>query len=183
MVDGVAGAGAAAGVVAVGAAEVFPAGVAAPEAAARAAVGNPMSTNSLTIDHEQLVAASHAAERLTSGEIRVALARHKIGDPMAAARKHFVRLKMARTAERNGVLILVAPRSRNFAIFGDTGVHEKCGDAFWQEVASAMTEFFRRGDFTGGIIHGVERAGALLAGHFPRRSDDRNELPDDIEEV
>ena len=35
-------------------------------------------------------------------------------------------------------------------------------------------------DFTGGLVLGIERAGALLAEHFPRRPDDVNELPDDI---
>ncbi|MGH7996364.1 MAG: TPM domain-containing protein, partial [Opitutaceae bacterium] len=64
--------------------------------------------------------------------------------------------------------IFLCPRSRNFAVVGDKGVHEKCGEAFWKELASAMTGFFRKGDFTAGVVHGVERAGALLAEHFPR---------------
>ena len=90
---------------------------------------------------------------------------------------------MTRTAERNGVLFFFAPRSRNFAVLGDTGVHEKCGDAFWQELAAAMTGHFKRGDFTNGLVHGISKAGALLAVHFPHRSDDRNELSDEIEET
>ena len=49
---------------------------------------------------------------------------------------------------RNGVLIFVAPRSRRFAIIGDQGVHEKCGESFWQELADAMSQFFKKGDFT-----------------------------------
>ncbi len=46
-----------------------------------------------------------------------------------------------------------------------------------------MTVHFKRGDFTAGLIHGIDRAGSLLAEHFPRTSDDRNELPDEIEET
>ena len=65
------------------------------------------------------------------------------------------------------MLIFVAPKSRNFAIIGDKAVHEKCGDAFWTELAAAMTGYFKKGDFTDGLVHGVERAGALLAEHFP----------------
>lgn len=135
------------------------------------------------IDHDRIVAAIAAAEQRTSGEIRVALARHKSADPMASARHHFERLGLGRTAARNGVLIYVAPRSRNFAVFGDAGVHEKCGDAFWQELAKAMTEFFRRGEFEAGIVHGIERAGELLAAHFPRTAGDCDELPNDVEDV
>jgi uncharacterized membrane protein len=135
------------------------------------------------IDHARVVAAIGAAEQKTSGEIRVLLARHAAPDPVAAAQKHFERLGMTRTAARNGVLFFLAPRSRTFAVIGDTAVHEKCGDAFWRELADAMSAHFQRGDFTAGLVHGIERAGALLAEHFPRQPDDRNELPDEIAEA
>lgn len=135
------------------------------------------------IDHERVVSAIGAAERRTSGEIRVVLAKGKAADPVAAAKEHFERLGMTRTAARNGVLIFVAPGSRAFAVIGDTGVHERCGDAFWQELATAMTEDFKRGDFTAGLVRGIERSGALLAEHFPRQTDDRNELTDKVEEA
>ncbi len=135
------------------------------------------------IDHLRVVAAIDAAERNTSGEIRVLLARHKAPDPVGAAQKHFKRLGMTRTVHRNGVLIFLAPRSHTFAVIGDTAVHEKCGDAFWRELTAAMTEHFKRGDFTAGLVHGIEHAGALLAEHFPHSSGDHNELPNEIEEA
>ena len=121
------------------------------------------------------------AELRTSGEIRVVLSQRKTDEPVLAAQKEFERLGMTRTAARNGVLIFLAPASRTFAVIGDRGVHEKCGDAFWRELAAAMTGCFVRGEFTEGLVLGIERAGALLAEHFPRQPDDRNELPDSIE--
>jgi len=135
------------------------------------------------IDHDRVVAAIAAAEQNTSGEIRVVIARGAAPDPVATAQTHFERLGMTRTAHRNGVLVFLAPRSRTFAVVGDTAVHERCGEEFWQRLATAMEEHFRRGEFTTGLVHGIERAGALLAQHFPRTPDDRNELPDEIEEV
>ena len=135
------------------------------------------------IDHARVVAAIAAAEQLTSGEIRVLLAKGRTHQPVELAQKHFERLGMTKTAARNGVLILLAPRSQNFAVIGDTAVHEKCGDAFWRLLAAAMELHFKRGEFTEGLVHGIERAGALLTENFPRGTDDRNELPDDIEEV
>jgi uncharacterized membrane protein len=78
------------------------------------------------------------------------------------------------------VLIYVAPGARKFAIIGDAGVHAKCGDAFWRDVAAEMTGRFKQGEFTSGILHGIEKAGDLLAQHFPHRPGDMNELPDDI---
>ena len=133
------------------------------------------------IDHVKVVAAIGAAEPRTAGEIRVLVSAEAAEDPIVAAKKQFERLGMTRTAARNGVLIFVAPASHTFAVIGDTGIHEKCGDGFWRELAEAMTAHFRRGEFTGGLVLGIHRAGELLAQHFPRRPDDRNELPDQIE--
>jgi uncharacterized membrane protein len=135
------------------------------------------------IDHALVVAAIIAAELKTSGEIRVVISRGKVGHPVIAAQAEFTRLGMTATAHRNGVLIFLAPRSRNFAVIGDTAVHEKCGDAFWADLAAAMTAHFQRSDFTAGLVHGIEHAGKLLAEHFPRSAADRNELPSDITEI
>jgi len=123
------------------------------------------------IDHDRIVAAIAQAELKTSGKIRVLVARHKAADPVAAAQGHFERMGLAHTPQRNAVLIFLAPRSRRFAVVGDQGVHEKCGDEFWRELTAAMESYFKRGEFTDGLVHGIERAGSLLAEHFPREGD------------
>jgi uncharacterized membrane protein len=132
------------------------------------------------LDEARIVAAIQEAERKTSGEIRVFISHKKIEEPLATAQKEFVRLGMHRTRHRNGVLILVAPRTHQFAVIGDAGVHARCGDAFWLEVTNEMTAHFKQAEFTQGVIHGVQKSGELLSRHFPHQSDDRNELPDDI---
>ena len=133
------------------------------------------------IDDARVVAAIATAEKRTSGEIRVYISSRKVAEPVRAAEKQFERMHMTRTAGRNGVLIFLAPVSHTFAVIGDQGIHAQCGDAFWQELAAAMSERFKQGDFTQGLVLGIERAGALLARHFPRETDDQNELPDRIE--
>jgi uncharacterized membrane protein len=79
-------------------------------------------------------------------------------------------------------LIFVAPRVQKFAVVGDEGVHEKCGEKFWQELVARMREHFLREDFTEALLEAVEAAGALLAKHFPRTGPPANELPDEIVE-
>lgn len=132
--------------------------------------------------HERLHAAIHEAEQKTSGEIRVMVSHQAAPAPVATAQTAFLRLGMQATKHRNAVLIFVAPRSRTFAVVGDEAVHAKCGDAFWRDLAEAMTGHFKRGEFTDGLLHGINRAGELLAAHFPREPGDRNELPDDVVE-
>jgi len=87
---------------------------------------------------------------------------------------------MHATAQRNGVLIFVAPRSRNFAIVGDDGVHARCGQSFWTDVADAMARHFALDHPTEAIVLGIRKAGELLSSHFPCRPDDRNELPNEV---
>ena len=130
--------------------------------------------------HERIHAAIHAAEEKSSGEIRVMVSHKAAPNPVAMAQEAFGRLGMQATKHRNAVLIFVAPRSRTFAVVGDQAVHAKCGDDFWRELAEAMTAHFKRGEFTDGLLHGINRAGELLAAHFPREPDDKNKLPDDV---
>ena len=133
------------------------------------------------LKHQEIVTAIRAAETKTSGEIRVFISRKPIADPVSAAQAHFVELGMEKTRDRNGVLIFVAPRAHQFAVIGDSGVHARCGEKFWTELAQEMSGHFRRSHFTAGIVHGVRRAGELLAQHFPRRPGDANQLPDEVE--
>jgi uncharacterized membrane protein len=132
------------------------------------------------LQHDAIVKAIGEAESKTSGEIRIFISRKEPEDPVAAAQKAFAHLGMHKTQERNGVLIFVAPRVRKFAIIGDSAVHAQCGDGFWKEVALEISTHFRKGDFSEGILHGIARAGKLLAEHFPRHAGDKNQLSDDI---
>src|ERR1700761_8974323 len=91
------------------------------------------------LEHAEIVAAVKRAEKKTCGEIRVFVSRLKPADALAAAQAEFAHLKMDATTERNGVLIYVAPLARKFAIIGDRGVHQHCGNEFWQKVAGEMT--------------------------------------------
>lgn len=134
----------------------------------------------LRLKHKQVLRAITDAESVTSGEIRVCVSHRKSSEPLEDAREQFEKLGMSRTRERNGVLIFIAPRSRSFAIVGDEGIHAKCGDAFWNGLSSMLSTAFREERWTEGLIEAVKRAGELLAQHFPRQSDDRNELPDEI---
>jgi len=60
-------------------------------------------------DKQQLVQAIQAAEKTTSGEIRVFVeSKTKNGDALATAREIFFKQKMNATQERNGVLVYVA---------------------------------------------------------------------------
>jgi uncharacterized membrane protein len=133
------------------------------------------------VDDKRIVNAIEAAERGTSGEIRVSIAPHFWGAVRKAGEKAFDRMGMTKTPDRNGVLIFVVPSRREFAILGDRAIHEKVGQAFWDRVSAAMSARIRSGDLTDGIVHGIEEAGRELAAHFPPRDDDGAGLPNRID--
>jgi uncharacterized membrane protein len=137
-------------------------------------------------EQAHIVAAVAAAELQTSGEIRFHVERDvpagppALGDPYARARQVFGDLGMHATATRNGVLVYMAVRDRKFAVVGDEALHAKVGDGFWTDTIELMKTRFRADDFAGGVCAGIEHIGERLREHFPYRSDDVNELSDEI---
>jgi uncharacterized membrane protein len=133
------------------------------------------------LEHDRIVRAIRDAEAKTSGQIRVFIQRGKSDvDPLAAAGKKFHRLGMHKTRERNAVLIFVAPRVHKFAVVGDQGIHEKCGDQFWKRLVDSMKAHFQGQKFSQAIVEAIEETGRALATHFPKGPTGPNELPDEI---
>jgi uncharacterized membrane protein len=120
------------------------------------------------------------AENNTSGEIRVHMENTCKGEALDAAADIFKSLKMHETALRNGVLIYLAVKDHKFAILGDKGINEKVPADFWESTRDAMLTEFKAGRFTEGLCTGILQAGEKLKTHFPRNSDDVNELSDDV---
>lgn len=132
------------------------------------------------LDDHKVVDAIAEAESKSSGEIRVFVSHEMPLDPLLAAETQFLKLGMDKTRERNGVLLYFSPRSQQFAVFGDRGIHEKCGTDFWQDIAAGISADLKAGRFTEAVIEAVKRIGDVLAKHFPRSPDDRNELPNQV---
>ena len=133
-----------------------------------------------TEQQHEIVEAIRQAEANTSGEIRVHIENHCRGDIMDRSAMVFNILKMNETAERNGVLIYLAIKDKKFSIIGDEGINKMVEHDFWNDVKDMMAGHFRSGNFTEGIIQDVLRVGEKLKTFFPHKSDDINELSDDI---
>lgn len=133
-------------------------------------------------EKQRIVAAIQHAERRTSGELRVFIeSRCRFVDPLRRAHEIFGGLKMYETAVRNAVLVYIAMKDRQLAIYGDEGVHQRVGAAFWNQEVQQMLQHFNKNNYTEGIVQIVTEIGEALAQHFPYdEQTDKNELPDDI---
>lgn len=133
------------------------------------------------LDHHRIVGAIRDAEARTSGEIRVYVQRGELDrDVLVVAQERFQSLGMHKTAAHNAVLIFVAPRVHQFAVVGDSGVHQKCGDALWQSVVDKMRAHFKSEQFSDAIVDAIQDISSVLAQYFPRKPGDTNELPDSV---
>ena len=102
-------------------------------------------------------------------------------DPLMRAAEVFHVLKMTETTARNGVLVYVAMKDRQLAVYGDEGIHAKVGNAFWNMQVQKMLEHFNKNNYARGIAQIILELGEALFTHFPYDGKtDKNELPDEI---
>ena len=133
-------------------------------------------------EKHRIVEAVQQAEQRTSGEVRIFVqSRCKYVDAIDQAAEIFFGLEMQKTEQRNAVLLYVAIKDRQLAIFGDEGIHQKVGDEYWKDKVKKMISNFNRSNYAEGIRQCVLDVDEALHAHFPYdRQVDKNELPDDI---
>lgn len=124
-------------------------------------------------------------ELSTSGEIRLSLREklrfwEKLYQPHELAVKDFEKLGMADTRDKTGIMIFVIFYERYYDILADEGIYEKIPDEIWNSLEARLKEEFIRGSYLNGILHIVEKIGSVLSKEFPRKTDDVNELPDEV---
>ena len=123
------------------------------------------------ITHRKIVKAIQAAEKETSGEIRVHLSHLKTeADIYQAAIAYFHKLEMSNKVHRNAILLYINPKLRKFALYGDQGAHEKIGQAFWDQLTQEVRVCFQEKDVVEGILHATQKLGTALKQHFPKTS-------------
>ena len=131
---------------------------------------------------ERAIEASEAAH---VGEIRFAVEGSLDGAPLfkgQSARERaldvFSQLRVWDTPHNNGLLIYVLLADRAVEIVADRGIHARVGASEWALVCRQMEDAFRRADYEGGVVAGVQAVTRQLALHFPADGSSANELPD-----
>jgi uncharacterized membrane protein len=135
-----------------------------------------------SIEQDQIISAIREAEKQSSGEIRLFVeGRCRYVNPVLRAEEIFLQLKMDQTKGRNAVLVYVAMKDKQLAVYGDRGIHEKVGDEFWNRQIASILQHFDKKNYVHGLTKIIVETGQALASHFPYDPQgDINELPDDI---
>ncbi len=130
----------------------------------------------------RIVEAIRVAEQNTTGEIRLFVEDFCMRDhPVERAEEIFQLHGMYHTQARNAVLIYLAEKSRHFALWGDTGIHERVGFQFWEAEKKLLREHLLRDEATEGVCQIIHLIGEQLRTNFPfDGTHNNNELPDEI---
>lgn len=128
-----------------------------------------------------IVEAIKTAENHSLGEIRVHIDAHaEDGESAKRAYKVFQDLEMNKTQHRTGVLFHVNFEQKYLTIIGDTAIHQKVTQVFWDKIHDEMTAAFAQGKYCEGIINAVLEAGIEFKKYFPIAGENPNELSDEI---
>lgn len=90
----------------------------------------------------------------------------------------FSLLRVWDTEMNNGVLIYVLLADRKVEILADRGIQRHVGDERWRAICREIEHHYRKGDFRGGSVAGIQKISAELAFYFPGADGQPNEQPD-----
>ena len=133
-------------------------------------------------EKQLIVEAIRACEIRTSGEIRLFVeSKCRFMNAVDRAQEIFFQLQMDETEDRNAVLIYLATKDKQLAIFGDENIYKKLGAAYWPAEVESIIATFNTADYAQGLRKCIYDIGEALYLHFPFDHDtDKNELPDEI---
>ena len=92
------------------------------------------------------------------------------------ATEAFVEEGVSRTRDRTGILIFLSLFERRVVVRADRGLDGVVTPHEWEEVVVGIAAGMRRGQPGPALADGIRRC-AALAGRFPPRPDDQDELP------
>lgn len=89
----------------------------------------------------------------------------------------FVEQGLHHTRDETGVLILLSLFEHRVYVLADRGINDLVSTDTWDEIVDTITSGIHRGAACDALCSAIQSCGQLLAGHFPIKSDDSDELP------
>lgn len=127
-----------------------------------------------------LVEAIQSAENHSTGEIRVHIDSTTENNNAEIAYEVFNELCKDQTKEKNAVLFHINFEKKYLTIIGDTGIHAKVHQSYWDHLHDFITSEFAKGNYYKALKSAILETGLELKKHFPVTGENHNELPNEI---
>ncbi|HEX2929025.1 MAG TPA: hypothetical protein VHV54_04885 [Candidatus Binatia bacterium] len=112
-----------------------------------------------------------AVKRFFTPNSRAVEAVHRLG--LAS----FTEYGLHYTEAHTGILILVSLLEHRVEVFADRGINQKVAAGTWNDIVALLTAGLKSGEACDAFCKAIGRCGEILAAHFPRQPDDKDELP------
>jgi putative membrane protein len=112
-----------------------------------------------------------AAKRWFSPQHRITDAVHLL------ALASFTEQGLHYTKNHTGILLFVSLLEHRVEVLADRGINEKVEAGTWDEVVAILRMGLKSGTAADSFCTAIGRCGEILAAHFPRQPDDKDELP------
>ncbi|MDY0296689.1 MAG: TPM domain-containing protein [Acidobacteriota bacterium] len=128
-----------------------------------------------------VIALSYFLTNLAAIDRRIVPRRVMVEQVRRRALRQFLEAVVHRTRERNGMLIFLSGLERRIEIVTDIGIADRVPHSVWEDVVNELSAGLKRGDAGNALARAVSHCGEILAGHFPPRVDDINELKNSVQ--
>lgn len=130
------------------------------------------------------LAAALAVLRLLPGlAIRLTPRRLRYRRAHDNAVRQFLAHNVHATEKRTGILIFVSLAERYATVIADAGIDGKVPQDEWDAIVARIVAAAAAGRLTEGLADAIDKAGGLLAQHFPGGVSNPNELDDHVVEI
>src|SRR5581483_3293112 len=96
------------------------------------------------------------------------------------AEEAFYEHRLHETKDKTGVLIFLSLLEHRVHLLADTGIHKKVPAQTWDNLVRQITSEMKEGRSFEALHEAVGACGRLLAEHFPKNSDDTDELSNEL---
>lgn len=92
----------------------------------------------------------------------------------------FYQAELRKTKGGTGILLFVSLLEHRAIVLADEGIAQHCKPEDFQDVVRELIAGAKDKDLASGFARAIEKCKRILAPHFPRQSDDTNELRDHL---
>lgn len=97
------------------------------------------------------------------------------------AEEAFYAHRLHETREKSGVLILLSLMEHRVQLLADAGIHQRVSAETWEKLVQQIASGVKEGRPFEALQGAIDACGQLLAEHFPKRPDDTDELPNQLQ--